>query len=112
MLFLITIFFTLDEIINSDIDAIIDILQKKVISIFQTLKLLLKFPSWLVICWTYYLSHYFIFNVIQAYKDEIKAIDKSISKTIKGIKEQAYNSLVSISGIGSVFASEIILKLV
>ena len=51
------------------------------------------------------------FNVLQAYKEEIKAIDKGILKSIKGLNEQAYSSLISIPSIGPVYASGIIAEI-
>ena len=48
------------------------------------------------------------FNVIKAFDDEIKTIDKAIVKTIKGINTTEYQSLVSIPGIGPVLASGIL----
>ena len=40
------------------------------------------------------------FNVIKAFEDEIKTIDKAIIKAIKGINTTEYQSLTSIPGIG------------
>ena len=51
------------------------------------------------------------FNVINAINNEIKAIDKSIEKTIKGINTTQYQSLISIPGIGPVFASGILAEI-
>jgi len=45
------------------------------------------------------------FNVVNAIKDEIKGIDKTSEKTIKAINTIEYQSLISIPGIGPVFAS-------
>jgi transposase len=51
------------------------------------------------------------FNVINALDTEIKAIDKAIEKTIKGINNTEYQSLTSIPGIGPVFASGILAEI-
>lgn len=51
------------------------------------------------------------FNVIKAFEEEIKAIDKAIEKTIKGLNTTEYSSLISIPGIGPVFASGILAEI-
>jgi len=51
------------------------------------------------------------FNVINALDTEIKAIDKAIEKTIKGINTAEYQSLTSIPGIGPVLASGILAEI-
>jgi len=51
------------------------------------------------------------FNVIKALENEIKAIDKAIEKTIKGINTTEYQSLTSIQGIGPVLASGILAEI-
>ncbi len=51
------------------------------------------------------------FNVIKAFKEEIKAIDKAIEKTIKGLNTTEYHSLISIPGIGPVLASGILAEI-
>ena len=51
------------------------------------------------------------FNVINALETEIKAIDKAIDKAIKGINTTEYQSLISIPGIGPVFASGILAEI-
>ena len=51
------------------------------------------------------------FNVINALETEIKAIDKAIEKTIKGINTTEYQSLKSIPGIGPVLASGILAEI-
>lgn len=48
------------------------------------------------------------FNCISAYQTEIKAIDRAIEKTIKGLNPTEYQCLVSIPGIGPVYASGIL----
>jgi len=51
------------------------------------------------------------FNVINALQIEIKEIDKAIEKNIKGINTAEYQSLISIPGIGPVFASGILAEI-
>lgn len=51
------------------------------------------------------------FNLISAYESELKAINKAIEKTIKGIDPTAYQSLLSIPGIGPVYAAGIIAEI-
>jgi transposase len=51
------------------------------------------------------------FNCIKAYETEIKALNKAIEKTIKGINTNEYQSLLSIPGIGPVYASGILAEI-
>jgi transposase len=51
------------------------------------------------------------FNVIKAMEDEVKAVDKAIEKTIKGLNTTEYQSLTSIPGIGPVLASGILAEI-
>ncbi len=51
------------------------------------------------------------FNLIKAFDDEIKTIDKAIEKTIKGLNSTEYQSLISIPGIGPVLASGILAEI-
>lgn len=48
------------------------------------------------------------FNCIDAFKQEMKTIDKAIIKTIAGLNPNAYTILNSIDGIGPVFAAGIL----
>jgi transposase len=48
------------------------------------------------------------FNCIKAYETEIKALNSAIERTIKGINTTEYQSLLSIPGIGPVYASGIL----
>ncbi|MDD3169050.1 MAG: IS110 family transposase [Eubacteriales bacterium] len=48
------------------------------------------------------------FNCISAYQAEIKIIDKAIDKAIKGLNPVEYQCLISIPGIGPVFAAGIL----
>ncbi len=51
------------------------------------------------------------FNCIKAFESEIKSIDKAILKVIKGLNDIEYQCLLSIPGIGSVYASGIIAEI-
>ena len=48
------------------------------------------------------------FNVIKTFETEVKSIDKAIEKNIKGLNTNEYQSLMSIPGIGPVFAAGIL----
>lgn len=47
-------------------------------------------------------------NLCRAMENEIKAVEKAISREIRGINPQAYEALQSIPGIGPVYASGIL----
>lgn len=51
------------------------------------------------------------FNCISAFEREIKILDAAILKAIKGLNTNEYQSLLSIPGIGPVFASGIIAEI-
>lgn len=51
------------------------------------------------------------FNCIDAFKQEIKVIDKAIIKAIAGLNPNAYTILKSIDGIGPVFAAGMIAEI-
>jgi transposase len=51
------------------------------------------------------------FNCVSAYQTEIKIIDKAIEKTIKGLNPLEYQCLISIPGIGPVYASGILAEI-
>lgn len=111
---------SLDEIIHSNIDSLISILHEKGNKHFSNPQLVAEklqaaaknsFQLDSISAEPITLAITSSFNVIQTYKDEIKAIDKGILKTIKGINEHAYNSLISIPGIGPVLASGIIAEI-
>lgn len=51
------------------------------------------------------------FNLISAYEAEMKAINKAIEKTLRGLDPNAYQSLLSIPGIGPVYAAGIIAEI-
>jgi transposase len=51
------------------------------------------------------------FNLISAYEAQLKIINKAIEKTIKGLSSNAYQSLLSIPGIGPVYAAGIIAEI-
>lgn len=48
------------------------------------------------------------FNVIKTFETEVKSIDKAIEKNIRGLNTNEYQSLMSIPGIGPVFAAGIL----
>ena len=48
------------------------------------------------------------FTLLSTYETEIKAVNKAIEKTLKGIDPNAYQSLLSIPGIGPVMAAGIL----
>lgn len=47
-------------------------------------------------------------NLIKTYQKELKVIDQAIEKTMKGFQKRAFISLISIKGIGPVFAAGIL----
>lgn len=51
------------------------------------------------------------FNLISAYESEMKAINKAIEKTLRGLDPNAYQCLISIPGIGPVYAAGIIAEI-
>lgn len=51
------------------------------------------------------------FNLISAYEAEMKAINMAIEKTLRGLDPNAYQCLLSIPGIGPVYAAGIIAEI-
>jgi transposase len=51
------------------------------------------------------------FSIIQTITKEVKLIDKAIIKAIKGLDTNEYHSLISIPGIGPVFAAGILAEI-
>ncbi|MEN6412647.1 MAG: IS110 family transposase [Veillonellales bacterium] len=51
------------------------------------------------------------FNLISTYTTEMKAVNKAIEKTLKGLDPNAYQSLLSIPGIGPVMAAGILAEI-
>lgn len=51
------------------------------------------------------------FNVINCIENEIKEVDKAIVKTVKGFNETEYKVLLSIPGIGPVYAGGILAEI-
>ena len=51
------------------------------------------------------------FNLISVYTAEMKSINKAIEKTLKGLDSNAYQSLLSIPGIGPVYAAGILAEI-
>ena len=50
-------------------------------------------------------------NLIRYYEKQIKELDKVILKTINGLHSNKFNSLLSIRGIGKVYATGIIAEI-
>lgn len=51
------------------------------------------------------------FNVINSFSKELKSIDKALAKAIKGLNTTEFQSLLSIPGIGPVFAGGILAEI-
>lgn len=51
------------------------------------------------------------FNVINCLENEIKDVDKAIQKTVKGFNETEYKVLLSIPGIGPIYAGGILAEI-
>ena len=51
------------------------------------------------------------FNLISTYTSEMKVVNKAIEKTLKGLDPNAYQSLLSIPGIGPVMAAGILAEI-
>jgi DNA uptake protein ComE-like DNA-binding protein len=114
---ILTEFLSLDDITYSPIEDLVDFVKKKGKNRFSdpeaTAKLLQKAASDSyrldkVLYEPLNISIASSFNLIKAFENEIKAIDKAIEKNIKGINTTEYQSLISIPGIGAVLASGIL----
>lgn len=112
-----TDFLSLDDITYSSIDELVSFVSEKGKNRFsdpvKTAKLLQKaardsYRLDKVLYEPLNVSIASSFNVIKALDDEVKAVDKAIEKTIKGINNTEYQSLVSIPGIGPVLAGGIL----
>ena len=115
-----TEFLSLDDITYSSIDELVDFVSTKGKNRFsnphKTAKLLQKaardsYRLDKVLYEPLNTSIASSFNVIKAFEDEIKTIDKAITKAIKGINTTEYQSLISIPGIGPVLASGILAEI-
>ena len=51
------------------------------------------------------------FNVIKSYSKELKTVNSAIEQTVKGLEPSAYTVLLSVPGIGPVYAAGIIAEL-
>jgi transposase len=51
------------------------------------------------------------FNLISTYTAEMKVVNKAIEKTLKGLEPNAYQSLLSIPGIGPIMAAGILAEI-
>lgn len=117
---ILTEFLTLDDIAYSPIEDLVDFVAKKGKNRFadplETAKLLQKaardsYRLDKVLYEPLNASISSSFNVIKAFEEEIKAIDKAIEKTFKGLNTNEYQSLTSIPGIGPVLASGILAEI-
>ena len=115
-----TEFLSLDDIAYSSIEDLVDFVKEKGRNGFSnpqaTAKLLQKaardsYRLDKVLYEPLNVSIASSFNLIKAFQNEIKTIDKAIEKNIKGINTNEYQSLRSIPGIGSVFASGILAEI-
>ena len=115
-----TEFLSLDDIAYSSLDDLVEFIKSKGKNRFsnplETAKLLQKaardsYRLDKVLYEPLNVSIASSFNVINALDTEIRAIDKAIEKTIKGINTTEYQSLVSIPGIGPVLASGILAEI-
>ncbi len=115
-----TEFLSLDDITYTSIENLVEFVKEKGKNRFsdpvKTAKLLKKAARdsyWLdkVVYEPLNVSIASSFNVIKALESEIKAIDKAIEKTIKGLNTSEYQSLKSIPGIGPVLASGILAEI-
>ena len=115
-----TEFLSLDEIVYTPVEELVEFVKDKGKNRFndpyQTAKLLQKAAndSYRLDKVLYEPLNVAIassFNVIKALENEIKAVDKAIEKTIKGLNTTEYESLISIPGIGPVLASGILAEI-
>ena len=115
-----TEFLSLDDIVYSPIEDLVDFLKEKGRNRFTdpqaTAKLLQKaardsYRLDKVLYEPLNVSLASSFNLIKAFKEEIKTIDSAIEKNIKGINTTEYESLRSIPGIGPVFAAGILAEI-
>jgi hypothetical protein len=114
---ILTEFLSLDDITYSPIENLVDFVKEKGKNRFSdpeaTAKLLQKaandsYRLDKVLYEPLNVSIASSFNLIKAFETEIKAIDKAIEKTIKGMNTTEYQSLMSIPGVGPVLASGIL----
>jgi DNA uptake protein ComE-like DNA-binding protein len=114
---ILTEFLSLDDITYSSIENLVDFVKEKGKNHFSnpqaTAELLQKaardsYRLDKVLYEPLNISISSSFNLIKAFESEVKTIDKAIEKTIKGINTTEYQSLISIPGIGPVFASGIL----
>lgn len=114
---ILTEFISLEEIINSDEEKLLQFIATKsrnrISDISKTADLLRKaardsyrLDKCLYEPLTISISS--SFNCIEAYKKEIKALDQAIEKTINGMNPNALTILKSIPGIGPVMAAGIL----
>ena len=115
-----TEFLSLDEIVYATVEELVEFVKDKGKNRFndpyQTAKLLQKaardsYRLDQVLYEPLNIAIASSFNVIKALESEIKAVDKAIEKTIRGLNTTEYQSLISIPGIGPVLASGILAEI-
>lgn len=115
-----TEFFSSEDILNTETEELILFLREKsknrIENPMQTAKILKKAArdSYRLDECSYEPLNIAIassFNLVNAYKKEIKVIDGAIEKAIAGINPNAYIILQSIPGIGPVFAAGILAEI-
>lgn len=118
---ILTEFLSIEDIINTPIDELVDFISSKGKNRFKTPKdnadILVKAArdSYRLDKVSYEAVGSAIassITVINCLQNEIKNIDKSISKVINGLDNNSYQILQSIPGIGPVFAAGIIAEIV
>jgi len=117
---ILTEFLSLEEIQSMSIDALVDYICKKGKNRFtnpvQTAQILQKAArdSYRLDKCLYEpinISLASSFNCISAFEKEIKVIDKAIERAISGLNTNEYQCLLSIPGIGPVFAAGILAEI-
>lgn len=117
---ILTDFLSTDEIADMSLDDLVDFIRKKGKNRFpepdKTAELLQKaardsyrLDKCLYEPLTIALSS--SFNVIKSYSKELKTVNSAIEQTVKGIEPSAYTVLLSVPGIGPVYAAGIIAEL-
>lgn len=118
--FILTDFFSPEDIINTPIEDLVQILNEKSNSKFkdseETANLLKQaainsYKLDKVSLLPVNLAITSSINCIKSFENEIKAVSKEIASLTKGLNESEYLSLTSIKGIGPVFASGIIAEI-
>ncbi len=117
---ILTDFLTNEDLINMDIEKLVDFINVKskrhIADPEKTAKLLktairnsYKLDKCLYEPLTISIAS--SFNCISSFERELKTIDKAILKTVNGLNPNAYKILLSIPGIGKVFAAGILAEI-